>query len=168
MLLAALDMPDPVFIFEHATLYPLEDEIDEDAGPSDVRRAAVRRIGDDVTIVAYGGSLKKALEASTLLAEEGVEAEVIDLRLLRPIDSGTIIRSVEKTHRAVIVDEAWRSGSISAEISARIMEEAFNSLDWPVARVCGEEIPAPYAKHMEDAALPQPAAIVNAAREMLA
>jgi pyruvate dehydrogenase E1 component beta subunit len=168
MLLAALEMQDPVFIFEHATLYPLEDEIDEAAGPSDVRRAEIRRTGTDVTVIAYGGSLKKALEAARLLAEEGIDAEVIDLRLLRPLDSETIIRSVEKTHRAVIVDEAWRSGSISAEVSARIMEQAFNSLDWPVVRVCGEEVPAPYARHMEDAALPQPATLVAAVREMLA
>jgi pyruvate dehydrogenase E1 component beta subunit len=168
MLLAALEMKDPVFIFEHATLYPLEDDIDEAGGPSDIRGGEIRRTGSDVTIVAYGGSLKKALEAAGLLAEEGVDAEVIDLRLLRPLDSATIMRSVEKTHRAVIVDEAWRSGSIAAEITARIMEQAFNSLDWPVARVCGEEIPAPYAKHMEDAALPQPATIVNVVREMLA
>jgi pyruvate dehydrogenase E1 component beta subunit len=168
MLLAALDMSDPVFIFEHATLYPLEDEIDEAAGPGDVRRAEIRRPGNDVTIVAYGGSLKKALEAARLLAEDGIDAEVIDLRVLRPLDSETIMRSVGKTHRAVIVDEAWRSGSISAEISARIMEQAFNSLDWPVVRVCGEEIPAPYAKHMEDAALPQPATVDAAVREMLA
>jgi pyruvate dehydrogenase E1 component beta subunit len=168
MLLAALEMQDPVFIFEHATLYPLEDEIDEAAGPSDVRRAEIRRTGTDVTVIAYGGSLKKALEAARLLAEEGIDAEVIDLRLLRPLDSETIIRSVEKTHRAVIVDEAWRSGSISAEVSARIMEQAFNSLDWPVVRVCGEEVPAPYARHMEDAALPESATLVAAVREMLA
>jgi pyruvate dehydrogenase E1 component beta subunit len=168
MLLAALEMKDPVFIFEHATLYPMEEEIDETGGPSDVRGAEIRRSGNDVTIVAYGGSLKKALEAARLLAEEGVDAEVIDLRLLRPLDSETIMRSVGKTHRAVIVDEAWRTGSISAEISARIMEQAFNSLDWPVVRVCGEEIPAPYAKHLEDAALPQPATVVAAVREMLA
>jgi pyruvate dehydrogenase E1 component beta subunit len=168
MLLAALEMKDPVFIFEHATLYPLEDEIDEAAGPSDIRRAAIRRTGNDVTIVAYGGSLKKAIEAAGTLVEGGIDAEVIDLRLLRPLDSETIMRSVEKTHRAVIVDEAWRSGSIAAEVSARIMEQAFNSLDWPVARVCGEEIPTPYAKHMEDAALPQRDTIVNVVREMLA
>jgi pyruvate/2-oxoglutarate/acetoin dehydrogenase E1 component len=167
MLLAALEMKDPVFIFEHATLYPLEDEIDETAGPVDVRGANVRRTGNDATIIAYGGSLKKALEAAQLLAEDGIEADVIDLRILRPLDSETIMRSIEKTHRAVIVDEAWRSGSISAEISARIMEQAFNSLDWPVVRVCGEEVPAPYAKHMEDAALPQPTMVVAAVREML-
>jgi pyruvate dehydrogenase E1 component beta subunit len=167
MLLAALEMTDPVFIFEHATLYPLEDEIDESGGASDVRQAEVRRTGDDVTIIAYGGSLKKALDAAERLSQEGIEADVIDLRVLRPLDSGTIMRSVERTHRAVIVDEAWRSGSISAEISARIMEQAFNSLDWPVVRVCGEEVPAPYAKHLEDAALPQPATVVAAVREML-
>ena len=93
---------------------------------------------------------------------------MIDLRTLRPLDMATVLESVRRTHRAVIVDEAWRTGSLSAEVSARIMEEAFNSLDWPVARVCGAEVPAPYAKQMEDAALPQPAAIVDAVKEMFA
>ncbi len=168
MLLAALNQLDPVFIFEHATLYPMEDDIDDHAGPCDIDHAAVRRAGGDVTLVTYGGSLGKTLAAARTLAGEGIEAEVIDLRTLRPLDMTTVLDSVRRTHRAVIVDEAWRTGGLSAEVSARIMEEAFNALDWPVARVCGAEVPAPYAKHMEDAALPQPAAIVAAVKEMLA
>ena len=168
MLLAALQQLDPVFIFEHATLYPMEDDIDEHAGPCDIEHAAVRRAGGDVTLVSYGGSLGKTLAAAEALAGEGVEAEVIDLRTLRPLDMPTVLESVRRTHRAVIVDEAWRTGSISAEVSAQIMEGAFNALDWPVGRVCGAEVPAPYAKHMEDAALPQPAAIIAAVKEMLA
>ncbi|HEY7005677.1 MAG TPA: transketolase C-terminal domain-containing protein, partial [Sphingomicrobium sp.] len=112
--------------------------------------------------------LYKTLQAATTLAAEGVEAEVIDLRTLRPLDMPTVLTSVKKTHRAVIVDEGWRSGSISAEIMARIVEQAFYDLDAPLARVCTEEIPIPYPKHLEDAALPQPPAIIAAARELAA
>ena len=99
--------------------------------------------------------MAKTLEAADDLAASGIDAEVIDLRTLRPLDTATILESVTRTHRAVIVDEGWRSGSISAEISARIMEGAFYDLDAPVERVCSAEVPMPYAKHLEDAALPQ-------------
>ena len=167
MLLAALREPDPVFIFEHATLYPLQEEVDESAGPADITRAAVRRAGTDVTLITYGGSLAKALRAADLLAVERIEAEVIDLRTLRPLDTPTILASVAKTHRAVVIDEGWRTGSLAAEVSARIMEGGFYDLDGPVARVCSAEVPMPYARHMEDAALPQPEAIAATVREML-
>jgi pyruvate dehydrogenase E1 component beta subunit len=166
MLLTALREPDPVFIFEHAMLYPMEGEIDEQAGPVDISKAAVRRSGKDVSLVTFGGSLWKTLEAADQLALAGIEAEVIDLRVLRPLDTPTILASVRKTHRAVVVDEAWRTGSFAAEISAQIMEGAFYDLDAPVARVCGAEVPIPYPKHLEDAALPQAAAIVKAVQEM--
>jgi len=168
MLLGALEEDDPVFIFEHATLYPTEEEIDEQSGACDIQHAAIRRTGTDVTLVAYGGSVKKATEAAELLSNEGIEAEVIDLRVLRPLDTEAVVRSVEKTHRAVVVDEAWRSGSLAAEVSARLMEQAFNFLDWPVARVCGEEVPTPYARHMEEAALPRSSTVVDTVRGMLA
>jgi pyruvate dehydrogenase E1 component beta subunit len=166
MLLGALRDPDPVFLFEHATLYPLEGEIDE-AAPIDVRHAAVRREGTDVTLVTYGGSLPKALAAAARLAGAGVSAEVIDLRVLRPLDTATVLASVAKTHRAVVIDEAWRTGSLAAEVSARIMEGAFYDLDGPVARVCSAEVPMPYAKHLEDAALPAVDTIVATAGAML-
>jgi pyruvate dehydrogenase E1 component beta subunit len=167
MLLSALREPDPVFIFEHAMLYPMEGEIDDHAGPVDISTAAVRRPGTDVTLITFGGSLWKTLEAADQLAASGIEAEVIDLRVLRPLDTPTILTSVGKTHRAVVVDEAWRTGSFAAEISARIMEGAFYDLDAPVARVCSAEVPMPYPKHLEDAALPQTAAIVKTVQEML-
>jgi pyruvate dehydrogenase E1 component subunit beta len=165
--LAALRDPDPVFVFEHATLYPVEGEVDEQAGPAEIGRALVRRPGDAVSLITYGGTLGTALRAADLLARDGVEAEVIDLRSLRPLDTETVLASVAKTHRAVIVDEGWRTCSFAAEVSARIMEGGFYSLDAPVARVCSAEVPMPYAKHMEDAALPQAPAIVEAVREML-
>ncbi len=167
MLPAALLEPDPVFLFEHATLYPLEGETDPDAGPADLDSAAVRREGADVTLVAWGGSVVKALDAAELLAADGVDAEVIDLRTLRPLDTATILDSVAKTHRAVLVDESWRSYGLAAEVSARIMEGGFDLLDWPVARVCSAEVPMPYARHLEDAALPRAETIAAAAHETL-
>ena len=167
MLLAALREPDPVFIFEHATLYPTEGEVDESAGPAEIGRAAVRRPGEHVTLITYGGSLPKTLQAADLLAVEGIDAEVIDLRSLRPLDTPTLLASIARTHRAVIVDEGWRMCSFAAEVSAQLMEGGFYDLDGPVARVCSAEVPMPYAKHMEDAALPQPASIVATVHEML-
>jgi pyruvate dehydrogenase E1 component beta subunit len=167
MLLAALTEPDPVFLFEPATLYPLEGEVPDGAGPADLRRAAVRRPGDAVTLVAHGASVWKALEAADELAAAGIEAEVLDLRVLRPLDTETILASVARTHRALVVDEAWRTGSLAAEVSARIMEGAFYELDAPVGRVCGAEVPMPYARHMEAAALPRAATIAAAVRELL-
>jgi pyruvate dehydrogenase E1 component beta subunit len=163
MLWPAIEDPDPVLIFEHGSLYNMTGDLDRDA-PVDIHRAAVRRPGTDVTLITYGGTLPKTLAAAERLDEAGVRAEVIDLRVLRPLDDQTIMQSVRRTHRAVVVDEAWRSGGISAEVSARITEQAFYDLDAPVERVCGAEVPTPYAKHLEDAALPQPADIVAAAR----
>jgi pyruvate dehydrogenase E1 component beta subunit len=167
MLWTALEDPDPVLIFEHGALYNMEGEMAADAGAVDIDKAAIRRPGTDISLITYGGTLGKTLEAADELARAGVSAEVVDLRTLRPLDNATILDSVTRTHRALIVDEGWRSGSISAEISARIMEGAFYELDAPVARVCSAEVPMPYAKHLEDAALPQPPAIVEAARAMV-
>lgn len=168
MLRAALKDPDPVVIFEHAMLYPMEGNVEEPLPTFNAFSAAIRREGSDVTLVTYGGSLPKALAAAEQLSGEEIHAEVVDLRSLRPLDMTTVIRSVSKTHRAVIVDEGWRTCSLAAEISARIMEEAFYELDAPVARVCAAEVPLPYAGHMEDAALPQVPDIISAVKEMLA
>ncbi len=167
MLWSALQEPDPVIIFEHAVLYNLEGELPEDAGAVPLDRAAVRREGKDLSLIAYGGTLPKALQAAERLAAEGVAAEVLDLRSLRPLDEAAILATVGKTHRAVIVDEGWRSGSLAAEISARIMEGAFYSLDAPVQRVCSEEVPIPYARHLEEAAIPQVEDILAAAGKVL-
>ena len=133
----------------------------------EIRAAAVRRPGHDVSLITFGGCLWNTLAAAEQLAGEGIDVEVIDLRLLRPLDEATILASVTKTHRAVIVDEAWRTGSFAAEISARIMEGAFYALDAPVARVCSAEVPLPYPKHLEDAALPQVATIIKMVRSMV-
>jgi pyruvate dehydrogenase E1 component beta subunit len=167
MLATALEDPDPVLIFEHQALYNMEGEPPADTGPIDIESARVRRPGADVSLIAYGGSLHKAMEAADQLAPLGINAEVLDLRVLRPLDTATIVDSVTRTHRAIIVDEGWRSGSISAEVSARIMEGAFYELDVPVARVCSAEVPIPYAKHLEDAALPRVETIVETARSLM-
>jgi len=167
MLWTALQDPDPVLIFEHGGLYNMEGELAADAGAVDIATAAVRRAGTDVSLITYGGTLSKVLQAAEELAGTGVSAEVVDLRTLRPLDTVTILASVIRTHRAVIIDEGWRSGSISAELSARIMESAFYELDVPVARVCSAEVPMPYAKHMEEAALPQVHTIVETVRQMV-
>ena len=168
MLWTALMDPDPVIMFENALLYNLEGELAVDAGPVDIDRAVVRRAGNDLTLVTYGGSLGKTLAAAEVLAAQGVQAEVIDLRTLRPLDMPTVFGSLAKTHRMVIVDEGWKSGSLAAELMARIMEEAFFDLDAPVARVCGVEVPIPYPKHLEEAAIPRAAGIVEAALRTVA
>jgi pyruvate/2-oxoglutarate/acetoin dehydrogenase E1 component len=167
MLPAALREPDPVFIFEHAMLYPMDGECDEGAGPSEIGRAEIRRPGRDVTLIAWGGSLGKTLGAAERLTQDGIEAEVVDVRTLRPLDVPTILDSVRRTRRAVVVDEAWRTGSFAAEVSAQIAEGAFFDLDGPVARVCSAEVPIPYAGHLEQAALPQAATIAQAARQLV-
>ena len=167
MLGPALADPNPVLIFEHGSLYNLEGELATDGTTVDIERAAIRRPGADVTLVAYGGTLPTAMTAAGELAAAGIDAEVIDLRVLRPLDDATVIESVSRTHRAVVLDEGWRSGSLAAEISARIMEQAFYELDAPVGRVCSAEVPMPYARHLEQAALPQPGTVVAEVRRMM-
>ena len=166
MLWPALCDPDPVLLFEHGALYNEQGELADDAGSVDLDSAVVRREGSDVTIVSYGGMLRVALSAAEELAKNDISAEVVDLRSLRPLDTATIVSSVVRTHRAVVVDEGWRSGSLSAEVSARIVEGAFYDLDAPVGRVCTAEVPMPYAKHLEDEATPQVRDVVSAVHEL--
>jgi len=167
MLESALADPNPVIIFENSLLYNIKAETPVNAGPLPIDKAAVRRAGNDATIIGYGMALVKSLEAAETLASEGIDCEVIDLRTLRPLDDATIMASVAKTHRVLVVDEDWRSGSIAAEISARIMEQAFYELDQPVERLCGAEAPMPYAPQLEDAAIPQVEDIVAAVKGMV-
>jgi pyruvate/2-oxoglutarate/acetoin dehydrogenase E1 component len=167
MLWTALEDPDPVLVFENAALYNMSGELPVAAATVDIDRARVRRPGSDVTIITYSAGLFKALEAADILAAEGIAAEVIDLRTLRPLDDATFLASVARTHRAVIVDEGWRSVGIAAEISARIMEQALYELDAPVERLCGAEVPMPYARHLEQAALPQVDTIVTTVKRMV-
>jgi pyruvate dehydrogenase E1 component beta subunit/2-oxoisovalerate dehydrogenase E1 component len=167
MLWTALQEPDPVLIFENVMLYNVKGALAVDAGAVEIDHAAIRRAGNDVTLITYGGSLGKTLEAAEMLAQDGVSAEVMDLRSLRPLDDETIIASLRRTRRAVIVDEGWKSGSLSAEIGMRIVEQAFFDLDAPIARVCAAEVPIPYPRHLEVAAIPQADTIAAAARGLI-
>jgi pyruvate dehydrogenase E1 component beta subunit len=167
MLAPALACPDPVLIFENISLYNLTGPLTPAWRSADLDHAACRRPGRDLCLISYGASLHKCLAAADTLAAEGIEAEVLDLRTLRPLDDAAIMEAVRRTHRVLIVDEGWRSGGISAEIATRIMEQAFYELDAPVARLCTAEVPIPYPRHLEEAALPQAGSIVTAARQLL-
>ncbi|NND90299.1 MAG: pyruvate dehydrogenase (acetyl-transferring) E1 component subunit alpha [Granulosicoccus sp.] len=166
MLLAALQDPDPVLIFENVMLYNSTGTLPSNAGAVNIEAAAIRRDGEDVSLITYGGSLHKVMQAAETLAGEGIDAEVIDLRSLRPLDMDTVKASVARTHRAVLVDEGWRSGSLAAEIGMRLAEDSFFELDAPLVRVCSEEVPVPYAQHLEEAAIPQVAGIVAAVHKL--
>jgi pyruvate/2-oxoglutarate/acetoin dehydrogenase E1 component len=166
MLNLALNDPDPVLNFENTLLYNTKGALDTKEKPLPIGKALVHKKGKDITILTYGINLLKSLEAAEILKKEGIDAEVIDLRTLRPLDDKSIMKSVKKTHHVLIVDDGWKSGSISAEIMARINEQAFYELDAPMARVCCAEIPLPYAKHLEDFAIPQVEKIVKKAREL--
>jgi pyruvate dehydrogenase E1 component beta subunit len=167
MLLTALQSPDPVILFEYTSMLNMESEIATDAGAVNINKAKVRRDGTAISIITYGMGVYKCLEAAEELAKVGIDAEVVDLRILRPIDEEIFLTSVAKTHRVLIVEDAWRSISISSEVSARIMEKAFYELDAPVQRLCGVEVPIPYPKHLEDASVPQKEDIINAVKKMI-
>ncbi len=167
MLKPAIECPDPVIVFEPISLYNMEGELTAAAASADISRARVHRAGRDVTLVTYGASLWRCVTAAENLAAAGIEAEIVDLRSLRPLDDATILESVRRTRRAVIVDEGWRTGSFAAEVAMRIVEQGFYDLDAPVARVCSEEVPIPYPKHLEDAALPGAERIVATVRRIM-
>lgn len=168
MLLTALKSSNPVILFEYTIMLNLEKEIDLPPKEVDISNAKVLKTGNDLSIITYGTGVYKSLEAAIELAAIGIDVEVIDLRVLRPLDETTFLTSVAKTHRVLIVEDAWRSVSISSEISARIMEKAFYELDAPVERLCGVEVPIPYPAHLEEAAIPQKQDIVKAVKKMIA
>jgi pyruvate dehydrogenase E1 component beta subunit len=167
MLRSALESPDPVILFEYTVMLNMEKEIPADLGIVDITKAKVLRTGKDISIITYGTGVYKCLEAAAELATVGIDAEIIDLRVLRPLDDLTYLASVTKTHRVLIVEDAWRSVSISSEVSARIMEKIFYDLDAPVQRLCGVEVPIPYPAHLEQGAIPQKNDIVNAVKKMI-
>jgi len=167
MLVHAMKEDSPVIIIEHAVLLNLIEDCPEVCADFNLYKAQVKKIGKDVTVITYGGMLPKCIKASEELLKNGHEVEVIDLRCLRPLDNETIFNSIKKTHKVLIVDEGYKSGSISAEISARIMESCFYDLDAPVQRLCRREIPIPYARHLEELIIPQTENIVSKIEEML-
>ena len=167
MLLAALQCPDPVVIFEHAMLLNTEGELPDPPPAVSLEGAVVRRSGTDLSLITYGGSLPRCLVAASQLAREGIEAEVLDLRCLRPLDMAAIAATVRRTRRALVVDEGWKTCGLAAEIMALLIEQVFYELDAAPARVCSAEVPMPYAKHLEDAALPNAKRIVEAAHALI-
>jgi len=166
MLIQALADPDPVLIFEHVMLLNTNGEVSKQSDAA-MEKAIVRKQGSDVSLLTYGGSLAKAMAAAEQLQAVNISAEVVDLRCLRPLDTKTLLASVKKNHRAIIIDEAWLTGSLAGEISAIIMEQAFWQLDAPVKRIATVEVPIPYPSHLEQAALPQVEQIVAAAKDIM-
>lgn len=167
MLPEALKSPDPVILFEYTSMLNMEHEIPAGLASVDIRKAKVRREGSDISLITYGTGVYKCLGAANELSSLGINVEVVDLRVLRPLDEETVLASVSKTHRALVVEDAWRSVSVSSEISARIMEKVFYELDAPVARLCGVEVPIPYPAHLEEASVPQQSEIVTAVKKLL-
>ncbi|MGZ3787874.1 MAG: alpha-ketoacid dehydrogenase subunit beta [Bacteriovorax sp.] len=167
MLVHAMKENSPTLLIEHALLFNLSEECREEVPDFNLYKAQIKKTGSDLTLITYGGMLPRSLKASIDLEKRGRKIEVIDLRSLRPLDNETIFSSLKKTHRVLIVDEGWRSGSLSAEISARITESCFYDLDAPVQRLCRKEVPIPYARHLEDAIIPQYGDIVVKIEEML-
>ncbi len=167
LLRAALDDPNPVIYIEHSLLYGLSGDVPEEEYVVPLGKADVKRPGTDVTIVAYSRMVQVALEAAAALEKEGVSAEVVDLRSLRPWDKETVLASVKKTTRAVVAEEAWRTGGFGAEVASTIASDAFDYLDSPVQRVAGAEVPMPYNKKLEQAAIPQVDDIIGAVKAVL-
>ena len=166
LLRTAIEDEDPVIFAEHSLLYGTKGDVPDEAYRVPFGQAKVKRPGSDLTIVAYSGMVRVALEAAQTLSVKGVEAEVVDLRTLRPLDVETVIESVKKTSRAVVVEESWRTGGFGAELVGAIQEEAFDFLDGPVGRVGAVEVPAPYSGKLEAAALPDAGRIVETVEDL--
>lgn len=167
MLKSAIRSQDPILFIEHATLYQSRGEVPEGEYLVPIGKSNVARPGKDVTIITYSKMLETSLKAADQLAKEGIEAEVVDLRTLRPLDMDPVIESFKKTNRAVVVEEGWKSYGIGAEITARIYEEAFDYVDAPIKRVAQMEVPLPYNQTLEQMALPKAEDVVSAVKEVL-
>jgi pyruvate dehydrogenase E1 component beta subunit len=168
LLKSAIRDPNPVIVLENEILYGRSGEVpDVPDWTVPIGRARIARPGKDVTLVGFSIATHHALAAAEVLAGEGIDAEVVDLRSVRPLDTETILASVRKTNRLVTVEEGWATCGIGAEIAARVMEQAFDHLDAPVARVSGKDVPMPYAANLEKLALPTTAEIVAAAKSVL-
>jgi pyruvate dehydrogenase E1 component beta subunit len=167
LLKAAIRSEDPVLFIEHATLYQAKGEVPDGEVLEPIGVSKIQRPGRDVTVVTYSKMLQVSLQAAEQLAQEGIEVEVVDLRSLRPLDMGPVLESFRRTNRAVIVEEGWRSFGVGAEVSARIYEEAFDDVDAPIVRVAQKEVPLPYNRDLEQAALPQLADVIAAVRQVL-
>ena len=167
LLKSAIRSDDPVLFIEHATLYQMRGEVPDGEITEPIGVSKVQRLGRDVTIVSYSKMLQTSLQASAELANEGIEAEVVDLRTLRPLDMGPVVESFKHTNRAVIVEEGWPSFGIGAEVASRLYEQAFDYVDAPIRRVAQKEAPLPYNRTLEQMALPQVSDVVRAVKEVL-
>src|SRR5512139_2487119 len=167
LLKSAIRSNDPILFIEHATLYQVRGEVPEGDYTIPIGKSKVQRPGNDVTIVTYSKMLETSTKAADLLAKEGIEAEIVDLRSLRPLDMEPVLESFKKTNRAVIVEEGWRSFGVGSEVASRIYEEAFDYVDAPIKRVAQDEVPLPYNRNLEQMALPQVEDVVNAVKEVL-
>jgi pyruvate dehydrogenase E1 component beta subunit len=167
LLKAAIRSNDPVLFIEHATMYQVRGDVPDGDFTIPIGKSKVQRAGDDVTIVTYSKGLELSMKAAEQLAGEGIQAEVVDLRSLRPLDMGPVLESFKKTNRAVVVEEGWKSYGVGSEIAARIYEEAFDYVDAPVKRVAQDEVPLPYNRTLEQAALPQVDDVLAAVKEVL-
>ena len=167
LLKSAIRTDDPVLFIEHAAMYQVRGEVPEEEYTIPIGKSKIQRPGSDVTIVTYSRGLQLSMQAADELAKDGIEAEVVDLRTLRPLDMGPVLESFKKTYRAVVVEEGWKSYGVGAEISSRIYEEAFDYVDAPILRVAQKEVPLPYNRELEQSALPQVPDVVSAVKEVL-
>lgn len=167
LLKSAIRSNDPILFIEHATLYQVRDEVTEEEVLIPIGKSKVQRQGSDVTIVTYSKMLEISIKATDQLAKEGIEAEIVDLRTLRPLDMEPVIESFKKTNRAVIVEEGWRSFGVGSEVASRLYEEAFDYVDAPIQRVAQKEVPLPYNRELEQMALPQIDDVIKAVKEVL-
>lgn len=167
LLKSAIRSNDPILFIENATLYQVRDEVDEEENLVPIGSSKVQRQGRDVTIVTYSKMLEISKKASDKLAKEGIEAEIVDLRTLRPLDMAPVIESFKKTNRAVIVEEGWRSFGVGSEVASRLYEQAFDYVDAPIQRVAQKEVPLPYNQALEQMALPQEDDVIKAVKEVI-
>jgi pyruvate dehydrogenase E1 component beta subunit len=167
LLKSSIRSNDPILFIEHATMYQVRGEVPDSEYLIPIGKSKVQRQGKDITIVTYAKGLELSLKAADELAKEGIEAEIVDLRTLRPLDMEPVLESFKKTTRAVIVEEGWKSYGVGSEVASRIYEQAFDYVDAPIMRVAQKEVPLPYNRTLEQAALPQVPDIVSAAKEVL-
>ena len=167
LLKAAIRSQDPVLFIEHATLYQVRGEVPEGEYTIPIGKSKVQRPGSDVTIVTYSKMLELSMKAADQLAKEGIQAEIVDLRTLRPLDMEPVVESLKKTNRAVVVEEGWKSFGVGSEVVARLYEQAFDYADAPIQRVAQQEVPLPYNRTLEQMALPQVEDIVRAVKEVV-
>lgn len=167
LLKSALRSDDPVLFIEHEGLYGVKGEVPDGEYTLPLGLADIKRSGTDVSLIALSRMVYVCLEAAEILAKEGINAEVVDLRAINPLDMTTVLESVRRTHRAVTVEESWLTGGWGGEVAAQIMEQAFDSLDGPVLRVGGADVPMPYARNLEQAAIPNASTVVARVKELL-